>query len=285
MLYSMVLHFSPQQDLPLHSFPGASLHGFFFRLFQAADAAYAELLHNTPGPRPFTLSPIYGRSAGYTLPAHTPCRVRFTLLAQQAFANISRLFTGYVPMPEELHINGVPVTIEKLVTLPQMGSQWAGCSDYVTLWENAGQEEEITLLFASPTTFRQGNINIPLPLPRLVFASLARKWQHFAPEYPLHPDLNSFVEECVFPARYQLETRTLDYGRRRKYVGFTGRCTFGVLPEGRWREAGSLLIRQLNLLADFAFYAGVGQKTTMGMGQCRRLITQTGRHGDVGSDG
>ncbi|MFZ5610979.1 MAG: CRISPR system precrRNA processing endoribonuclease RAMP protein Cas6 [Bacillota bacterium] len=26
--------------------------------------------------------------------------------------------------------------------------------------------------------------------------------------------------------------------------------------------------RQVNLLAGFAFYAGVGQKTTMGMGQC-----------------
>jgi CRISPR/Cas system endoribonuclease Cas6 (RAMP superfamily) len=27
---------------------------------------------------------------------------------------------------------------------------------------------------------------------------------------------------------------------------------------------------QLNALADLAFYAGVGMKTTMGMGQCRR---------------
>ena len=31
------------------------------------------------------------------------------------------------------------------------------------------------------------------------------------------------------------------------------------------------LVKQLNMLANFAFYAGVGQKTTMGMGQARRL--------------
>jgi CRISPR-associated endoribonuclease Cas6 len=29
---------------------------------------------------------------------------------------------------------------------------------------------------------------------------------------------------------------------------------------------------QLNTLADFAFYAGVGIKTTMGMGQTRRVV-------------
>jgi CRISPR/Cas system endoribonuclease Cas6 (RAMP superfamily) len=29
-------------------------------------------------------------------------------------------------------------------------------------------------------------------------------------------------------------------------------------------------VRTLNLLADFAFYSGIGSKTTMGMGQARR---------------
>jgi CRISPR-associated endoribonuclease Cas6 len=30
-------------------------------------------------------------------------------------------------------------------------------------------------------------------------------------------------------------------------------------------------IKQINALADFALYAGVGRKTTMGMGMLRRL--------------
>jgi CRISPR-associated endoribonuclease Cas6 len=31
-----------------------------------------------------------------------------------------------------------------------------------------------------------------------------------------------------------------------------------------------LVIKQINALADFALYAGVGRKTTMGMGMVRR---------------
>ncbi|HEY9729049.1 MAG TPA: CRISPR system precrRNA processing endoribonuclease RAMP protein Cas6, partial [Chroococcales cyanobacterium] len=32
-----------------------------------------------------------------------------------------------------------------------------------------------------------------------------------------------------------------------------------------------LVIKQINALADFALYSGVGRKTTMGMGMLRRL--------------
>jgi CRISPR-associated endoribonuclease Cas6 len=48
-------------------------------------------------------------------------------------------------------------------------------------------------------------------------------------------------------------------------VGFVGRVTYGLMAEN---EAARC---QLNTLADFAFYAGVGMKTAMGMGQCRRV--------------
>jgi CRISPR-associated endoribonuclease Cas6 len=53
--------------------------------------------------------------------------------------------------------------------------------------------------------------------------------------------------------------------RRAKQVGFTGRVTYGLMAAD---EAARC---QLNALAKFAFYAGVGIKTTMGMGQCRRV--------------
>ena len=36
-------------------------------------------------------------------------------------------------------------------------------------------------------------------------------------------------------------------------------------------EVESVKIKQMNALADFALYCGVGRKTTMGMGMVRRL--------------
>jgi CRISPR-associated endoribonuclease Cas6 len=54
--------------------------------------------------------------------------------------------------------------------------------------------------------------------------------------------------------------------RRSPQVGFVGQVTYGLMAEN---EAARC---QLNALADFAFYAGVGIKTTMGMGQTRRVV-------------
>ena len=53
--------------------------------------------------------------------------------------------------------------------------------------------------------------------------------------------------------------------RRSPQVGFVGQATYGLMAEN---EAARC---QLNALADFAFYAGVGMKTALGMGQCRRI--------------
>jgi CRISPR-associated endoribonuclease Cas6 len=45
-----------------------------------------------------------------------------------------------------------------------------------------------------------------------------------------------------------------------------GRVTYHLKDRQNWE-----MHRQLNLLADFAFYSGVGAKTAMGMGQVRRI--------------
>ncbi|MBM4027556.1 MAG: CRISPR system precrRNA processing endoribonuclease RAMP protein Cas6, partial [Planctomycetes bacterium] len=53
--------------------------------------------------------------------------------------------------------------------------------------------------------------------------------------------------------------------KRGTYPGGYGDVTFEAL------DTTSPYVRTLNLLADFAFYSGVGTKTTMGMGQARRV--------------
>ena len=168
------------------------------------------------------------------------------------------------------------VELQEVVMLPGTGEPWAGFTAYDQLWTGAKNDRKITLLFETPTTFRQGDINIPLPLPRLVFHSLVAKWQYFCPEYPLHPAITTFIDQGVFPAKFRVESKILDYGKQRKYLGFTGSCTFGIQTGKQAAEndgwALETLVHQCNVLADFAFYAGAGQKTTMGMGQCRRIL-------------
>jgi CRISPR-associated protein, Cas6 family len=39
-------------------------------------------------------------------------------------------------------------------------------------------------------------------------------------------------------------------------------------------DAEPLVIKQINALADFALYCGVGRKTPMGMGMTRRILVK-----------
>jgi len=114
--------------------------------------------------------------------------------------------------------------------------------------------------FASPTTFRVRAANVPLPLPFLVFANLAARWNAFAP-VDLGRDVGAHAERLLVPSRYHLRTAMTDYGRYR-LVGFVGECEYVMRPAD-----DDLYPRIFRLLTEFARYAGVGYKTTMGLGQ------------------
>ena len=51
-----------------------------------------------------------------------------------------------------------------------------------------------------------------------------------------------------------------------KFIGCVGRISYQILG-----EIESTIIKQINALVDFALYAGLGRKTTMGMGIVRRV--------------
>jgi len=193
--------------------------------------------------------------------------VRFTLLQARPFLPLADYFLHINRPPVDLHLNGIPLEILEIKVARTPEEPGAGYSEYRQLWEEASAARRITMEFLSPTTFRHGDVNLPLPVPRLIFAGLAAKWRHFAPDYPLHPDLDEFIEKHVALAEFNIKSALLDYGRNRKYVGFKGRCSFIVSGSDEHKE----LAKQVSMLADYAFYAGIGQKTTMGMGQARRL--------------
>jgi CRISPR-associated endoribonuclease Cas6 len=291
-LYSLLLYFTPRADLELKKDLGASLHAFFFNLLRGADKNYASEVHTAAGTKPFTVSPVKivdenylsssssyvseanknkrqgrrYRSAVTVISSGSLCQVRLTLLDARTFFSLAH---GFIDGVHYLHINGVPVDIVQTQIVPDNHNCWAGYSEYRELWENAQPHNRVFMEFLTPTTFRQGDINLPLPVPRLVFGSLAAKWRYFAPEYELHPDLNQYLEQKLALGRFNVRSAILNYGRNRKYVGFEGTCTY--ILRGNTRDADTReIIRQVNMLANYAFYAGVGQKTTMGMGQARR---------------
>lgn len=299
MLTSLVLQLQSPAEASLPANLGRAGQSLLLRLIGARDGALAQELHEAEKARPYTVSNlVLGKRAGGSLhvQAGQTGWLRFTGLSE---AVSHPLITLADQPPDVAELDG---HLFKVIgaTLDPAVHPWAGrisYQDFAAPYLLGGRERlnsTLRLEFVSPTTFRSQGRYLPLPLPELVFGSLLDRWQAFAP-VALHPDTRRFAAEAVALSRYELRTRGMPYAKRgagevrsrgaeeqgdsRHYptiIGFTGRVMFAVLNRDRY------WLNVLHLLADFAFYSGVGYQTAAGLGQVRvgERIDRPGSRGD-----
>jgi len=274
-LYSIVLRLAPTRETTVRATMGHQTHAAFLRTVRQSDPALADALHlpNLPA-RPFTVSPLLNvgraRNGQIRLAPERDYFLRFTVLYPPIFERFMDRFLRGDGRPV-IRLGRAVLLIKEILNTP--GSHpWAGYSSWAEIASNAQAAPDVTLDFTSPTAFsfgqeEWGKKTVVLPEPRLVFGSLAKSWNNLAPP-PLKLNrraLLTYAERHVVVKRLDgLETRMLHFSRAPQ-VGFVGRVTYGLMAQN---EAARC---QLNALADFAFYSGVGMKTTMGMGQCRKM--------------
>jgi hypothetical protein len=99
-----------------------------------------------------------------------------------------------------------------------------------------------------------------------VFESVRKRLHSALADLPEPADWKPVIGDGLALGRCEVKTHVLSFeGHQRTRVGFTGDCEFLInpgmpAPERVW----------LHLLADAAFYTGVGGGTSWGMGQARR---------------
>ncbi len=180
--------------------------------------------------------------------------VRIGLLEEGLYARLSPLLFGLAGQSVRLK---APFRVQ---TVLQEGHPWAGVSTYPRLFQGQASAS-LGLQFASPTFFRRKGQSYPLPEPKLVFDSLALRWNAFAP-VRVPEELQESWERMTI-ARFQGHTQAIRPNPDERGVGFVGRVVY-YLPaaspvETQWMQA----------LGRFAFYAGVGAKTSLGFGRVR----------------
>jgi len=107
-----------------------------------------------------------------------------------------------------------------------------------------------------------GRGHLPFPLPNSVYRGLWQKWNQFAPrQFAMGKELLDTVQQQVFPSQHEIKTKLLPRSGA-KFLGFVGTCKFEVLG-----NVSEERLHNLSVLSEFAYYAGVGAKTTEGMGQ------------------
>ncbi|HBK22252.1 MAG TPA: CRISPR-associated endoribonuclease Cas6 [Planktothrix sp. UBA10369] len=272
MPHSLVLNLLPLSTIPLNYLTGRHLHALFLTLVSSVDADLGNHLHEQKVDKAFTLSPLqipnHSHRESTLIWQHkqpispgNSCWWRVSLLDDSLFANLSSLWLNLNPKTP-WHLGPGNLQITSILGTPQSTQPWANFSSYAQLYEQASEEErQMDLIFCTPTAFRQSNFDSALPTRDSVFKSLLKRWN----QYSFIPFEETLLEP-IFPSFFNIRTEILADSRS-KFIGCVGMMNFRIMG-----DVDPMIIKQINTLADFALYSGVGRKTPMGMGMVRRIF-------------
>jgi CRISPR-associated endoribonuclease Cas6 len=303
-LYAILLKLRPMQAGTLMPFSGELVHGAWMSWLRGAAPDVVAWLHDGNRRRFFTCS-----SLRFPLPdqrmleaerdnIHLPLdptrtyTVRITLLLGELFPLFYETlmnFSGAGVGRPFMQIGKQLFLLEEVIMSNDDPEGWSGSASLTSFVEKAkalhlNQTEPLKLEFASLTTFNRskdrkgrGLYYARLPLPEYIFPELARRWQDIAPSElaPLvqRERIEQFIQDDgVVVADYDLKPHQVRFAAYPQQ-GFVGMCKYHLRgPDEETTPEAPLTVRQqLLLLAQVAFYCGVGYKTPMGVGQVRPI--------------
>ncbi len=307
-LYAFLLKLRPLQQGTLMPFSGELVHGAWLNWLRSAAPDVATWLHEGNRRRLFTCSSLQfplpesrmrqaeRENVHLPLDPEKTYTIRITLLLGELFPLFYNALMHFnmsesgATKPPFMRIGKQVFLLEEVIVDNDGASSWTGFTSFVQLVEKAktlrlGKVEPLALEFASLTTFSKGNAKTSaygnhyarLPLPQYIFPGLARRWQELAPAELAHmvqmERIEQYVEnDGVIVVDYDLKPHHVHFTTHVQ-PGFVGMCKYHVRGPDEETTVGAPLTvkQQVLLLAQLAFYCGIGYKTAMGMGQVRPI--------------
>ena len=268
MPYSLVLNMVPLAPIPKTHLSGRHLHALFLDLVRSHNPPLATTLHGQTIQKAFTLSPLQTNptrqqipdilqwSHTRAIPAGTPCWWRITLLDDTLFAQLAHLWLGLSNQKQWL-LGGSPIQVTSVMGTQQASQPWAGYVSYGQLYEQSSDRtRKLPFRLCTPTNFRISDYDSCMPTRDRLFKSLLKRWNHYSGIL-----FGEDLINAIYPSEMNLHSE-IAIDSRSKFIGSVGNITFNILG-----DVFPSTIQQINALASFALYAGVGRKTPMGMGQ------------------
>ena len=239
------------------------MHGVFFRMLQAASQELASYVHEQMKMKPFTVSSLQGKKYK---PVRGKIYVKLGDVFQWRVTGMHESILQAMLQTEPgdvLQVNSLPMQVKSLTADGEQNPRAGFFAENDLLGLSLGEENfsRLTIDFISPTAFRVDVVDYPMPLPWLVFPSLAEKWQQL--DMPAEIDKAQVRElsEKVYIEHWSGRTKSVYLTPQRGVNTFTGTVSYNLsqLPV----EERQVLL----LLAQFGVFAGCGRMAGQGLGQ------------------
>ena len=265
----------PETDVTLRPTMGHHAHAAFLSLLREGNPDISEKIHAQSTQKPFTVSPLIGkmkkRGNLCHIKAGTECKLRFTFLDDELFQHFGKAFLTSTMPP--IRLGEAIFQVRQMISNAKEERSWGKSETYPELIQSAKTDTQMCFRFYSPTAFRrmtprgQKTINDAYIDLIRCYQSWVNKWNAFAPIEFDKTEVLDFVNEYGQLTSIASKSRKLNFGRNIE-VGWVGTFANIFHPED---ALDTELLRTVNCLAAYAFYCGTGYKTTMGMGQTRRV--------------
>lgn len=249
-LHSLVVELAAAKNGDIPPTLSRALHSLVMNWLQLGSPEIAESVHVCQD-SPLSISGLLGNRRQQGTKVGDNFYFRICLLGGSLIEPLLKGLEQWDTQPVTL--GKFPFVIRNIYALPGT-HRLAGAADYSLLANNPQVMTDIELNFLSPTSFKQSLGIQTFPLPELVFGSLHRRWNTFAPEKYQFPA----VEWRGLVCAYELKTHALKLEAGAE-IGAQGRVLYHFSDTEQAHIA--------TVLANFAFFSGVGRKTSMGMGQ------------------
>ncbi len=266
MIGAVVFELSAENGERVSDAQGRLLHGALFSLLAEVDSGFASLLHDGTTVKPFSVAPL-------DLPPDAPKvgRDRLVHAGDVVYWRVAALDEAVlrallsVPEGSVVRVGRLQLRLRRVIADSGERDDVGVLNETELIGACLSEESvrSVEFRFLTPVAFRVDDSDYPLPVPALVFSSLADKWT--AAELPASIERNEIRADAerVRPISWRGETRRVFFGRDRSVTGFVGRFAYDLsaLP----MEARQVFL----LLAQFAVFSGVGRLTGQGLGQTR----------------
>lgn len=241
---------------PPHTGPAVNA-AFLGALRDASESGLSAALHDTKPPKPYALTPLLDENNRRADASSRKVRFEVGILADSLTAPVLHALT----VTEKMR---VARCLYRVVSVDLVGA-----APYPDLLAAGRVVEQWTFQVITPVGFftarEEGVRRVrPFPEPEWVFSDLYRKWNAFASGAGLGDEVGQAITQNLEVADYRLTmAEHLLKANVPPARGSIGEIVYRVADT---RESPAEAQRRLDVLVRFSAYAGIGDRTGIGMG-------------------